>query len=187
VTRAPAAVRRASAPAQAPEDDPVERALADLGRAGPLGAAGLPLALPASKDAHVVCLDFGEVVAGTVAFELEAAAGTQLDAAAAEFADASGALRPQGERGGFRYVARGAADRFETLGPLGLRHLALSIRSEEPLTLRRVDVRERLRPRPPGPFFECSDPLLNRIFEVGLRTVDLCARRCHCPTRSSAA
>lgn len=183
--REPAAVRQASAPAAPPGADPVECALADLGRAGSLRAAALPLALPAAPGARVVCVDFGEVVAGTVALELDAPAGTQVDAAAAEFADASGALRPEGERGGFRYVARGSEDRFETFSPLGLRHLALSIRGDGPVTLRRVAVHERLRPRPPGPFFECSDPLLNRIFEVGLRTVDLCAQDAYldCPTR----
>jgi alpha-L-rhamnosidase len=169
----------------APADDPVDQAVADLAAAGALGEARLPLALAPGDGASVVCVDFGEVVAGTVVLELDAPAGTRVDASASEFADAEGKPRFDGERGGFRYVARGVADRFETFGVHGLRHLALAVRGPGPATLKRVAVVERSAPRPAGAAFECSDPLLNRIFAVGRRTVDLCSHDAYvdCPTR----
>ena len=50
-------------------------------------------------------------------------------------------------------------------------------------------MRDRHRPRPVGATFACSDPLLERIYEVGLRTVDLCALDAYvdCPTREQRA
>ena len=44
-------------------------------------------------------------------------------------------------------------------------------------------------PAPTGASFECSDPQLQRIFDVGLRTVDLCALDAYvdCPTREQRA
>lgn len=190
--REPVAVRSAFADdrEQPPDLDPVDQALADDAAAAGLAAARLPLSLGAGRaGAHLVYLDFGEVVAGTVTLELEAPAGTRVDAAASEFAGADGRPRPEGERGGFRYVARGQGDRFESFDPQGLRHLTLAIRAAGPLTLRRVGVRERLHPRAGGPFFECSDPLLNRIWAVGRRSVDLCSQDAYldCPTREQRA
>ena len=163
VPREPRTVRSAGAApaADVARGDPVDQALADLAAAAALEEVQLPLALPeAPGAAHVVCVDFGEVVAGTVVIELDAPAGTRVDAAASRVRRRRGRPRPAGERGGLRYLARGAGDRFESFAPHGLRHLALSIRAPGPLTLRKVAVNERLQPRPSGPFFECSDPLL---------------------------
>src|SRR5262249_44805700 len=95
------------------------------------------------------------------------------------------------EHAGFRYVARGREDRFETFQPIGLRHLGLSVRARGPVALRAVSVNERLHPRRAGsgPFFECSDALLNRIFAVGRRSVDLNSHDAYldCPTREQRA
>ena len=192
VPREPRTVRSAGAApaADVARGDPVDQALADLAAAAALEEVQLPLALPeAPGAAHVVCVDFGEVVAGTLVIELDAPAGARVDAAASEFADAAGRPRPAGEHGGLRYLARGAGDRFESFGPHGLRHLALSIRAPGPLTLHKVAVNERLQPRPSGPFFECSDPLLGRIWAVGRRSVDLCSQDAYldCPTREQRA
>jgi len=192
--RAARAAVLARAPDGALQDDPVEQVLADQRAAGPLepGAAGSPLRIDAGPDgARLAVLDFGEVVSGTVEIELDAPAGARIDAAAAEFADEAGRLAPDGEHSGFRYVARGRDDRFETFQPLGFRHLGLSVRASGPVRVRSVVVRERLHPRATrdGPFFECSDPLLNRIFAVGRRSVDLCSHDAYvdCPTREQRA
>src|SRR5262245_27934660 len=93
------------------------------------------------------------------------------------------------QRSGFRYIARGADDRFETFDPIGLRYLALSLRGRGDVSLRQAQVHERLAPREPGPYFECSDPLLNQIWEVGRRTVDLCSHDAYldCPSREQRA
>jgi alpha-L-rhamnosidase len=52
-----------------------------------------------------------------------------------------------------------------------------------------LSINDRHRPRPDGASFACSDPLLEQVFEVGLRTVDLCALDAYvdCPTREQRA
>jgi hypothetical protein len=53
----------------------------------------------------------------------------------------------------------------------------------------RLAIHDRHRPRPEGASFECSDPQLQQIFEIGLRTVDLSALDAYvdCPTREQRA
>jgi hypothetical protein len=171
-------------------DDPLAQVMDDLQRSTVREAAGarLPLRLDAGA-AHVITLDFGEVVAGTIALEIEAPPGAIVDVAGAEFATADARLAPDDERAGFRYVARGRDDRFESFEPFGLRWLGLSIRADGPVVLRDVAVHERLHPRAAGPFFECDDPLLNRIWAVGRRSVDLNSHDAYldCPTREQRA
>ena len=74
---------------------------------------------------------------------------------------------------------------------IGTRHLHVSVRSPEPDRVPDVAlaVHDRHRPRPAGASFACSDPLLERVYEVGLRTVDLCALDAYvdCPTREQRA
>jgi hypothetical protein len=190
-------LRLAAAPARDALEDPVAQVLRDQDAArraegSPSSSAGgaWPLAIaPAAGAASLVTVDFGEVVSGTVALEVDAPPGAHIDVAAAEFVGADGWLAPDEERAGFRYVARGSDDRFETLQPLGLRALGLSIRAEGPVVLRSVRVNERLHPRGPGGFFTCSDPRLDRIFEVGRRSVDLNSHDAYldCPTREQRA
>jgi hypothetical protein len=87
---------------------------------------------------------------------------------------------------GFRYVTRGSDDVFESFDPLGMRFAALSIRgATAPVRIHRLEVHERLYPVAPGASFACSDPELERIYQVGLRTVALTAHDAYldCPTR----
>lgn len=187
---APARVARADA--QAPQQDPVATVLGDMksAQADDAGALRWPLTLPCDAGTpQVVTIDFGEVVSGTVTLDLEAPAGARIDVAAAEFAGADMRLDPDDERAGFRYLARGHDDRFEAFQSLGFRFLGLSVRADRPVLLRSVGVSERLHPREAGPFFECSDAALNRIWSVGRRSVDLNSHDAYldCPTREQRA
>lgn len=177
-------------------DDPVASVLAVMQSAQRDDAIALRFPIALDCDAatvHAVTLDFGEIVCGTVALDLEAPAGAQIDVAAAEFAAADGRLDPDDERAGFRYVARGRDDRFETFQALGFRYLGLAVRSNGPVVLRGVALDERLHPRAiaagDAPFFECSDPVLNQIWAVGRRSVDLNSHDAYldCPTREQRA
>jgi alpha-L-rhamnosidase len=174
-------------------DDPVAQAAADQAVAGALLPAviTLPAVLeqPGWGSARVVVVDLGEETAGLVSIDLDAPEGTRIDARAAEDRSGDGGIEPLQQRSGFRYVARGHDDRFETLDPIGLRYLQLSIRGDGPVTLRSVEVRERHRPRPDGPCFASSDPVLDRIWRIGVRTVDLCAQDAYldCPSREQRA
>ncbi len=184
---------------------------------GRLPGAAMPIALECgAEEVLLVTVDFGEVVAGTLLLDLESPAGTRIDVSCAESLTPAGKLSRLFQETGFRYVTRGGRDAFETFDPIGTRFARLAIRSSgseghdgasgvggvggggggggvggggRPIVLRRLAVHERLYPRPPGPYFECSDAALNEIFRIGLRTVDLCAQDAYidCPTREQRA
>ncbi|MDE3203223.1 MAG: family 78 glycoside hydrolase catalytic domain [Acidobacteriota bacterium] len=169
-----------------PVDDPVDQVAADeRSRVAPDGPV------------RIVAFDLGRVACGTVELTVQdAPVGTQISVAAAEHLDGEGRLAPLGQHAGFRFVAAGTGrESFETFDLVGARYLHASIRSPHP---RRhpstaphleLSLRERLRPRPAGASFACSDPVLERIHAVGLRTVDLCALDSYvdCPTREQRA
>jgi len=137
--------------------------------------------------------DLGHIAAGTLELEVvDAVGGTVMDIAGAEHLDTDGRLVMLGQHAGLRYVcAGGARERFESFDNLGVRYLHASVRvpagAAQPGLA--VAVRDRHRPRPSGPSFACSDPALNRIHAIGLRTVDLCALDAYvdCPTREQRA
>ncbi|MFM7757068.1 MAG: family 78 glycoside hydrolase catalytic domain [Actinomycetota bacterium] len=161
------------------ECDPVRQVLADQRTTDP-GAVALR------------GFDLGRIAAGTVQMTVTGAtAGTVIDVAAAEYRRESGALVPLGQHSGYRYICHGGGtEEFETFDLVGTRFFQVAVRSpdgSEPTIA--IAVRDRHRPRPAGASFECSDPLLNRIHEIGLRTVDLCALDAYvdCPTREQRA
>jgi len=158
--------------------DPVRQLLADEAT----GGTGLVV-----RD-----FDLGRIAAGTVLLRVEGApSGTVIDVAVGEHEAADGTLAPLGQHAGFRYVcAGGDVEEFETSDVIGARHLHAAVRS---VGAARVGldlaVQDRHRPRPDGAWFECSDPLMNEIYAIGLRTVDLCALDAYvdCPTREQRA
>ncbi len=194
---APAGVRTLPASAggvDALDADPVTQVFADE-RA--LVAAAEDGPTDGSSPGEVRSYDLGHVAAGTVVLDIDGAApGTVLDLAGADLLDGRGGLADLGEHAGFRYVCRGGGpERFESSWAIGARHLHLSVRppagadDAQRAPSIAVSVHERLRPRPEGTAFACSDPDLEHIFAVGLRTVDLCAFDAYvdCPTREQRA
>lgn len=137
--------------------------------------------------------DVGHIAAGTLELEVHGApAGTVIDVAAAEHVDGDGRLVLLGQHAGVRYVCGGRPEeRFESLELIGARHLRASVRvpAGDAAPELNLAIRDRHRPRPTGASFECSDPQLQRIFDIGLRTVDLCALDAYvdCPTREQRA
>ena len=180
--RSPVSVLVSGAGTVPEEIDPVARVL--------LAEAMSEVEEPAG--ALVTC-DFGEVVAGTVELTFgQAAASIMIEAAASEHVNQDGGLVPLGQHAGFRCITDGVSGSFETLEVIGLRHLHLLVTGADALRTAgelEVAVNERHRPRPQGPSFACSDPTLTQIYEVGLRTVDLCATDAYidCPTREQRA
>jgi hypothetical protein len=170
-------------PGAALEEDPVLQVVADERHAGPDGSRG---------DVVVASFDLGYIAAGTLELVVRGAGpGTVVDVVAAEHLDADGTLATLGQHAGIRYVCEGAEEeRFESLDLIGARHLHASVwatgRTDPAIELA---VHDRHRPRPEGMGFSCSDPVLERIYEVGLRTVDLCALDAYvdCPTREQRA
>ncbi len=188
---------RVAAAAVAPKsgrvDDPVAQVGADFAASSGVSKVKqgkLPFKVDLGAfDAGMLVLDLGEQVSGTITVEVDAPAGIEIDAMASEAIDAAGAPAPAEQHAGFRYTTRGQADRFETFERFGLRYLAISLRGSGSVSLRDVSVHERLASRPDGPWFESSDAVLNRIWQRGRRTVDLCSHDAYldCPSREQRA
>jgi hypothetical protein len=145
-----------------------------------------PLALPAGR--HVVCLDFGETVAGEVLLGVVAPGGTVLDVAFGEEAHDGGTLRTAFAHHHLRYTAREGKQDFESFEPVGGRYAVLSVDSVAD-ALVEFSVQERLFPQLTTARFRCSDPDLERIYDTGLRTIELCSHDSYidCPTREQRA
>jgi hypothetical protein len=135
----------------------------------------------------LVLVDFGEIVSGLVGIELEAPAGAEIELAVreTEIPPQDAGLDPTSPAS-FRYHTRGDRDRFESFDSMGFRYGLLAIRNARgPILLQRFWVRERLYPVAGGSHFSCSDPLLDRIYEVGKRSVAINAHDAYldCPSR----
>jgi len=166
----------------APDPDPVSQVLADVGSGlAPAGSDGVEL----------LTVDLGHVAAGTVTLSATGLPpGAVVDVLATEHLDPAGDPAPLGQHAGFRYVAAGGPEeQFTTFDVVGTRYLEAAVRGVHGPADIRLAIADRHRPRPAGASFSCSDPLLEQIYEVGLRTVDLCALDAYvdCPTREQRA
>jgi len=134
--------------------------------------------------------DMGRIVSGFVQFEVEAPAGTVLDFSYVEEPLTAGPEGPFGRHAGARYTTRGTNDRYETFDSNGLRYICLLVHGVSgAVTLKGLSVREYVYPWTEGAAFACSDDELNRIFQAGIRTVELNSHDAFldCPTREQRA
>lgn len=174
------------------EGDPVGRVAASFGLeiVGLPEPANTPANLTLSRETSArITLDMGRIVIGHVALTLNAPAGTIFD-----FSYTEEPLDPSkgfnGMHSGTRYYARGEHDSFQVYDALGFRYAHILVHGAEGLiTLADFVVQEDIYPWQPGPSFRCSDEELNRIFDAGVRTVNLNARDAFtdCPTREQQA
>jgi hypothetical protein len=125
-----------------------------------------------------------EVVSGTIRVEVEGPAGTSIAVQVAERLDRDGMPAPGDHDAGFDLTCDGTVRVLETLDTYGLSGLQVSGGK-----VRSVAVVERLHPVTGDAFFQCSDARLDRIWEVGRRTVTLCSTDAYvdCPTREQRA
>lgn len=175
-----------------PGEDPVRQVVDD--EKGLDQGHSVSIDAGSSRSGVVVhSFDLGCIAAGTLELGVSGAvAGTVVDIAGAEHLDADGRLVMLGQHAGLRYVCAGDGDEhFASLDIIGARFLHASVRVPVAATQPTITVAisDQHRPRPAGPSFECSDPDLNRIHAIGLRTVDLCALDAYvdCPTREQRA
>ena len=160
--------------------DPVRRleATLNMAAAGDPRPAKLPIPVEVPADGCVrLTLDMGGIVMGQVHFELEAPAGTVLDLSYTEDPLAPPKRGYGGMHSGTRYTARGQDDRFSVFDALGFRYANLLFHDTAgKVTLRSFAVQEDVYPWQPGAEFRCSDEELNKIFQAGIRTVQLNSR-----------
>jgi hypothetical protein len=159
---------------------------------GPLHARATSWPVPKPVDlrrAGGAASDFTmeRIVVGTVVLDAEIPAGAQVSLQPSEFLDASGAPSPSEHDTGLVFTGDGTRRTLESFDLYGLR----GIRVEAPAgaTIHGLTVRERSYPVAGSASFACSDPDLDRIWQVGRRTVSLCSLDSYvdCPTREQRA
>jgi alpha-L-rhamnosidase len=136
----------------------------------------------------MMMFDFGRLHTGTVAFELDAAEGTEIEIAVAEQVggewDEAGPtpfarIVPRRTLGldahVTRYVARGGRQRFERFIWQAVKWMQVSIRyASAPASLTQIGVIQTNYPVETVGAFTCSDPLLNQLWATGAETLQLC-------------
>jgi len=141
-------------------------------------------------------IDFGTEVAGCPRITLQSRAGGEIvDLAYAETL-CDGRVQPisnirAGSRDSFadRYVTKAGKQTWEPFAFRGFRYLMLRFRHVvHPLRLSRVSLNAVGYPVEEAGSFDCSDELLNRIWETGARTLRLCMFDAYvdCPWREQA-
>ena len=171
---------------------PVTRveAVAGLPVSGTARAQTVPLTVEVPAGGLVrIAVDMGRIVSGFVEFALDAPAGAVLELSYAE-EPVTGPSGPIGQHAGTRYIARGVDDRFTVFDSNGLRFAHILVhRMQGAVTLTSFTVREHLYPWQEGAGFACDDDELNRIFQAGIRTVQLNSHDAFidCPTREQRA
>lgn len=153
-----------------------------------LGSAGCWTRVEPSAAGEAVrlLLDFGRVTVGFVELEVEAGADTVIDVIGFEHRRPDGRLYwTEGTNNSLRYVCSEGRQRFRSFLRRGGRYLLLILRKMQgPVLLRSVAVIENIAPQQNLGAFSCSDPLLERIWEVGAWTLACCSEDTYvdCPT-----
>lgn len=131
-------------------------------------------------------LDFGREVLGYHRFEVDAPEGTILDWHNFEFIQPDGRRNlAEGMNNAFRYICRAGRQRYQSYVRRGFQYSWLTLRNMTgPVRIRFVDVLFNSYPQARQGSFECSDQLLNRIWEVGAHTLRCSSEDTYtdCPT-----
>jgi alpha-L-rhamnosidase len=142
----------------------------------------------AADAARFVTFDVGQLTHGTVALDLDAAAGVAVDVYVGEdiAADGRAVVAPRHWAAG--YVAAGGHDEHvETFDPVGFRYITTVTRGEGRVT--GAAAVERRYPTSGAASFTCDDDRLEQVWRTGKRTVELCALDAFvdCPGREQQA
>lgn len=152
-----------------------------------------PDAWRGSTGAYVV-LDTGSEEAGLLDLEIDAPAGTVLDIGYGEHLEDLRVRTSIGGRSfGSRYVARAGPQQFvHPFLRLAGRYIQLHIQPEagstEPIVLKYAGLRPTSFPAPRIGSFKSPDALMERIYKVSRRTLELCMHEHYedCPWREQA-
>ena len=138
----------------------------------------------AGQDTALV-FDFGSTQLGRLRVDYEGPAGTSLDLGWAEelSGELPAVLEQHGLFTGARHVSAGGAARFETVKPYGMRYLQLNVSGHAaPVTIQRVALVREVYPFEERGHFESSDPALDALWRMGLRTLRVCAEDAYVDT-----
>ncbi len=154
--------------------------------AGDTGAVAIH---PDPEDAVTeLLLDFGRMTVGWWELDLEAEEGTYITLLGFESMQDGARDLPWGVNNALRYRCREGRQTYRSVVRRGCRYLAVSVRpaenAAEPVRIHSVRTVLSTYPVEERGAFECSDPLLNRIWQMGAYTTRLCMEDTYvdCPT-----
>jgi len=152
--------------------------------------SGSPLcAKPCASDGEIVIarsdralsefyFDLQDQRAGFIEMELTAPAGTRIDCFGLEHVTTGGIRqhtdKPNCNRNGFRYVAKGGRQRFFSVVRRSGRHWFLRVKNPAgAVRIHRIGMIESGYPCERPASFACSDPLLTQVWTTARRTMEL--------------
>jgi hypothetical protein len=123
-----------------------------------------------------LCYDLGEQNIGYWQFVIDGEAGLTVDLSGVEYITPSGRVQhTERYRNTMRYVCKEGENRFTSLMRRSGRFLFMTLRNQtKPATLREFRIVESTYPVQPIGRFACSDPRLDKIWEISARTLKLC-------------
>jgi hypothetical protein len=151
--------------------------------------SGEPAGAVAVQAGEWATFDFGEIVCAYPEIALRAEPSTTIDIACGEDVTSDGRAVTAPREWAMRVVAAGRDDEHaSSFEPVGFRYLSVAVRSGAAARIE-VSGRERLHGRAEGASFASSDPLLDHIWQAGVRTLDLCSLDAFvdCPGREQRA
>lgn len=140
---------------------------------------------PVEGDYRRVIVDFGTILAGRLYVTLKAKAGTILDFYAFENNYHREIDYTIGLNNGARYITRDGWQTFAGMARMGVRYLVITVRNAMgPVEIQDLHIESETYSVTNAGRFECSDSLLNRIFEMCRDTNLLCTEDSFtdCPT-----
>lgn len=131
---------------------------------------------PSDQGDVELLLDFGEQNCGYYEIDLIADEGVVLDFSGVEYIAPSGSIQHTNEyRNGMRYVCRQGLNRFLSFKRRSQRYLFVTLRNQHaPVRIRQIRLVESTYPVHCLGAFSCSDPHLDRIWDISVRTLKLC-------------
>ncbi|MEK8128790.1 family 78 glycoside hydrolase catalytic domain [Paenibacillus filicis] len=133
---------------------------------------------PSSAEAEVLTYDFGRIEPGYLQLEVTGTSGTVIDVVyAEELWEGKALLNPNNNRSIDRFILSEGRRRLEVgFGWKACRYVQLRIRHADarPVCVHRVGLRTRRYPMAQHASFRCSDPALQRIWDISEHTLRIC-------------
>ncbi len=133
----------------------------------------------AIREPVMMVFDMGGKKLGRVFCQVEAGEGTMVDIAWSEDLNREGLpflYKRLQVNAAARFITTQGTRRYETFKPYGVRYMLVRIDpGQHPCTLKEVGVVEQVYPHEKRGSFSCSNPMLDRIWELGWRTLRVCS------------
>lgn len=130
-----------------------------------------------SKDGDIeLVYDFGEQNCGYYEIDLIAEEGLQVDLAQVEYINPAGEVQHTAAyRNSMRYICKEGHNEFVSLWRRSGRYMFIYLRNQtRPVSIRNVRMIESTYPVNCTGYFRCSDPTLDKLWEISARTLKLC-------------